>query len=568
MLLFAGKLAGKYAFRRNTPLTSPNHMTSIPRPFVFVIALILALLALSELGTRRLADPDEGRYSEISREMAQSNDFVTPRLNGLKYFEKPPMQYWATAIAFKLLGESEFSARLYTFLCALGCIFIIGYTGGRLYGIDTGIYAAMALVSSWYFTAFTQIVTLDTGLTFWMTLGVCGFLIAQSAANEASRRRWMLIAWAGMAGAVLSKGLIGIVFPSAAIFFYCLTQRDWRLLARLEWFYGLAIFFALTVPWHAMVASINPEFAHFYFIHEHFERFFTTVHRREAPWWTFVAITFLGLLPWGLALLPAALNGWRNTALRIGKPDGSTFAPLKFVLIFSTFVLFFFSISSSKLPGYILPIFPALALLIGAYLKDAPHKSLAWLMLPTIMLALGGAFAAWKSFSATGNLMIAGLLIWAMATLIAFVMLQRGHKWLGITTMAIAMPIMILFTARGFDATSPKKLSYAVAEAINQRITPETRLYSIKIYDQSLPFYLKRTLTLVEYVDEFEMGQKARPAKHIASIKDLPAAWSMPGPAIAIIQPDAVNELKALNINFEIIYQDQRRVAIKKTEPK
>ena len=108
-------------------------MTSIPRPFVFVIALILALLTLSELGTRRLADPDEGRYSEISREMAQSNDFVTPRLNGLKYFEKPPMQYWATAIAFKLLGESEFSARLYTFLCALGCIFIIDFRFWRLF---------------------------------------------------------------------------------------------------------------------------------------------------------------------------------------------------------------------------------------------------------------------------------------------------------------------------------------------------------------------------------------------------------------------------------------------------
>ncbi len=543
-------------------------MTSISRPLICVIAIILALLALSELGTRRLADPDEGRYSEISREMAQSNDFVTPRLNGLKYFEKPPMQYWATAIAFKMFGESEFSARLYTFLSALGCIFIIGYTGGRLYGNDTGISAALALVSSWYFTAFTQIVTLDTGLTFWMTLGVCGFLIAQSIANDASRRRWMLIAWAGMAGAVLSKGLIGIVFPSAAIFFYCLTHRDWRLLTRLEWFYGLAIFFAITVPWHVMVSIENPEFPHFYFVHEHFERFFTTVHRREAPWWTFIAITFLGLMPWGLALFPAALNGWRNTALRIGKSDGSTFAPLRFVLIFSAFVLFFFSISSSKLPGYILPIFPVLALLIGAYLKDAACKSLAWLMLPTIILALGGAYATWKSFPATGSMMIAGLLIWATSTIIAFAMLRKNHKWLGVATMAMATAIMILFAARGFDATSPKKLSYAVAEVINKRMTPETRLYAIKIYDQSLPFYLKRTLTLVEYVDEFEMGQKAEPAKYIAAVKDLPAAWSMPGPAIAIIQPDSVNELKALGFSFEIIYQDQRRVAIKKTEPK
>ncbi len=543
-------------------------MTSISRPFLLILAFVLALLMLSELGTRRLADPDEGRYSEISREMAQSNDFVTPRLNGLKYFEKPPMQYWATAVAFKLLGESEFSARLYTFLCALGCMLIVGVTGARLYGADTSIYAVLALAGSWYFTAFTQIITLDTGLTFWMTLGVCGFLIAQSAASDASRRRWMLIAWAGMAGATLSKGLIGIVFPSAAIFFYCLLQRDWRLLAKLEWFYGLAIFFLITVPWFAMVSLQNPEFPHFFFIHEHVERFLTNTHRREGPWWTFIAITVLGLMPWGLALLPATLNGWRNTSLRVSKPDGSTFAPLKFVLIFSGFVLFFFSISSSKLPGYILPIFPVLALLIGIYLKDAEPKKLAWLSLPTVLLALGGALAAWKTYTANATLLIAGLLIWALAVLIAFTMFRSRKKWWAIATMTVATVMMMGFTARGFDAIAPKKLSYAVAAAIKQHLTPETRLYAIKIYDQSLPFYLKRTLTLVDYVDEFEMGQKAEPAKHIASIKDLPAAWSMAGPAIAIIQPDAVNDLKTMGINFEIIYQDARRIAIKKTEPK
>ncbi len=542
-------------------------MNSISRSFLLILAFALTLLMLSELGTRRLADPDEGRYSEISREMAQSNDFVTPRLNGLKYFEKPPMQYWATAAAFKLLGENEFSARLYTFLCALGCIFLIGYTGSRLFGAESGIYAVLALVGSWYFTAFTQVITLDIGLTVWMTLGVCGFLLAQSADNTSSRRRWMLIAWAGMAFAVLSKGLIGIVFPSAAIFFYWVIQRDWRLLAKLEWFYGLLLFFVITVPWFAVVSLQNPEFPHFFFIHEHFERFLSNTHRREGPWWTFVAITFLGFMPWGLALFPAILNGWRNSGLRIGKPDGSTFLPLRFVLIFSAFVLFFFSISSSKLPGYILPIFPALALVIGAYLKHAETKLLGWFSLPTLALALGGAFAAWKTYAAMGSLIIAGLLIWALAVLIAFWMFRQHKRSSGVIIMSVATCLLTGLAARGFDDIAPKKLSYAVAEAIKQHLTPETRLYAIKIYDQSLPFYLKRTLTLVDYVDEFEMGQKAEPAKHIATIKDLPAAWSMAGPAIAIIQPDAVNELKAIGINFEIIYQDARRIAIKKTEP-
>ena len=553
-------------------------MTSIPRPLVLLIALLLALLAFGDLGYRKLADPDEGRYSEISREMAASNDFITPRLNGLKYFEKPPLQYWATAAVFKLFGENEFTARLYTLLCGLGCIFLIGYTATRLYDADTGAYAALALISSWYFMAFTQVVTLDTGLTFWMTLGICGFLLAHGLALDSSRQRWMLVAWAGMAGAVLSKGLIGIVFPSAAIFLYCLTQQNWRLLAKLEWFYGLGLFFIITVPWHVMVSLQNPEFAHFYFVHEHFERFLTTVHRREAPWWTFFAITVVGLMPWGLALIPAINHGWRNPALRLSKPDGSTFAPLKFVLLFSAFVLLFFTKSSSKLPGYILPIFPLLAFVIGVYLKNAEPKKLAWWLIPMLPLTLGGAYAAWleptrrvadglmrqQMYSEFSLWVIAGLLTLATATLLAFTLLRKSRTGPAVATMAAATMILVVLLSHGYDRLSPLKSSFAVSQAISERLKPETRLYAVKIYDQSLPFYLKRTLTLVEYVDEFEMGQNAEPGKHIAAIKDFPAAWSMPGPAIAIIQPSSVDELKALGINFEIIYRDARRLAVQK----
>ena len=542
------------------------HSTSFRHPVAIFIALLLVLVTFSELGTRKLADPDEGRYSEISREMAQSNDFVTPRLNGLKYFEKPPLQYWATAIAFKLFGESEFTARLYTFLCGLGCIFLVFYTAARLYGESVGAYAALALISAWYFTTFTQIITLDVGLTFWLTLGIYGFVIAQSSATNASRRYWMLVAWAGMAGAVMAKGLIGIVFPSAAIFFYCLTQRDWRLLAKLEWFYGLALFCAITVPWHVAVSSQNPEFPHFYFVHEHFERFLTTVHRREAPWWTFLAITVLGFMPWGVSLFPAVLQSWRNGKYRINKPDGTSFAPLKFILLFSAFVLLFFTYSSSKLPGYILPIFPALALIIGVYLSNTEPKKIAWQIIPGFPLALTGLYATWISKAEAGTLLIVGLLIWAIAILVAVVLLHRGKKWLATVGMAIATIILIGFITRGVEAMIPKKLSYAVASAIGKQLTPETRLYAIKIYDQSLPFYLKRTMMLVEYVDEFEMGQTAEPAKHIAAIKDLPAAWNAPGAAMAIIQPTGVAELKALGLSFEIIYQDERRMAIRKVE--
>jgi len=276
----------------------------LSRPLILLLVLLAVFISLDSLGARKLANPDEGRYSEIAREMAQTGDFVTPRLNGLKYFEKPPLQYWATAIAFKLFGETEFTARLYSALCGLGCLLLVAYTGRCLFDDETGLLAALVLLSAPYFAALTEIITLDMGLTFWMTLSVCGFLVAQSASNDSSRRRWMLAAWAGMAGAVLSKGLIGLVFPAAAVVLYCLVQRDLRLIARLEWMRGMALFFVLTLPWFIAVSLQNPEFARFFFIHEHFERFLTTEHRRVAAWWYFFPILFAGFLPWAIALLP------------------------------------------------------------------------------------------------------------------------------------------------------------------------------------------------------------------------------------------------------------------------
>ncbi len=551
-------------------------MIFLRRPLVLVLALLIGLLALSELGYRKLANPDEGRYSEIAREMATSGDFVTPRLNGLKYFEKPPMQYWATAAAFAVFGESEFSARLYTFLCGIACLLLIAYTGSRLFDHETGALAALVLLASPYFMMLSEIVTLDMGLTFWMTLGVCSFLLAQATAYHHERRRWMLWAWAGMAIAVLSKGLIGIVFPAAAIFLYCVVQRDFRLLLKLEWLRGLLLFVAIAAPWFIVVSMRNPEFAHFFFIHEHFERFLTTSHRREAAWWFFVPIVFAGFLPWMITLLPALVSGWRTPPL--SKVDGSTFAPLKFLLLFSAFVLLFFSKSSSKLPAYVLPMFPMLALVIAVFLKKAADRTLAWLVLPVLPLALAGAYAAWiaplqragddfarrQMYTELSAWVIAAMLLMALAVVVAFTALRTGRKWLGLIIVSAAVLGMIELIERGYETISPLQSGHAVAASIESRMKPDTRLYAVKIYDQSLPFYLKRTLTLVEYVDEFEMGEKAEPQKFIPRLADFPAAWNALGPAIAIIQPGDIEAIRALGVAFEVIHKDAKRVAIQK----
>lgn len=563
------------SFRNTFPATA--------RPFPpFIIAFILLLamfLSMDSLGGRKLANPDEGRYSEIAREMALSGDFITPRLNGLKYFEKPPLQYWATAITFKLFGISEFTARLYTALCGLGAIFLMVLVGWKLYDEKVAVLSALILLSAPYFAALTEIVTLDMGLAFWMTLSLSGFLLGEASSHSrVAHRNWLIVAWAGAAGAVLSKGLIGVVFPAATVFLYCLIKRDFSLLKRLQWGWGLLVFFALTAPWFILVSRENPEFARFFFIHEHFERFLSDGHRRTEPWWYFFPILLAGFLPWALTLFPAMFHGWRQQGVsRFGTLDERDFRPLQFALIFSVFVLLFFSKSSSKLPAYLAPIFPPLALVLAVYLRDATAKRLSWLVLPISAVAAYGAYAAWHAPARRGTndfsrplydemsvWVMAAAAIIAAASLIAFFLLRTERKWTATFLFALGTMLGIELIERGYENLSPLQSGYALSQAIQQKMTPETRLYAIKTYDQSLPFYLERTLTMVEYVDEFELGQKQEPQKYIPSVTQLPPLWNAPGPAIALIQPTGADELRALGMAFEVIHRDPRRAAIYK----
>ena len=165
---------------------------SVPRAVLVLLALLALFVGVDNM-QRPLAHPDEGRYSEISREMAATGDWVTPRLNGIKYFEKPPLQYWASAAAFRLFGESPFTARIYTALAGLLALVAVGYTARRLAGRDAALLAVGVLLSSPYFLGMGGVVTLDMGLTAWTTVAVCAFLLA-AAGPPAECRRWMLLA--------------------------------------------------------------------------------------------------------------------------------------------------------------------------------------------------------------------------------------------------------------------------------------------------------------------------------------------------------------------------------------
>lgn len=547
-------------------MTSPSPPSLLPRWLLAALTALVLLVSLQH-GTRPLANPDEGRYSEIAREMAVSGDWVTPRLNGIPYFFKPPLQYWATAMSFKVFGFNEFAARLYVLLCGFLALCAVGYTARRLMSADAGWVAMGMLAASPYFLAFVGVVTLDTGLTAWTTVAVCAFLLAQTSA-AAERRRWMLLAWAGMALAILSKGLIGIVFPAAAIFVYCVVRRDFSLLARLEWLRGGALFLAITVPWHVFAAQANPEFVRFYFIHEHFERFLTKVHRREEPWWYFWPIFFGGFLPWVLAVVPAAWTGWRH------KTDG--FDWRLFAILWTLLILCFFSASSSKLPAYLLPVFPIFALVLAAWWQDTPGERMWKLVLPVgivVLLCLpliwgipDRARGDWLKalYSAARPWIMAGALAAAVGLLSGASLLRIGRKPAALAAIVAGMSLFILGFSNGYRELSPRQSAQGMAAQLAPVLTPDTRIFAVRTYDQSLPFYLQRTVRVVDYIDEFEHGLKMEPQHLVPTLDAFAAEWNSTGPAIALVHPDTLPALQALGLPMKTLHADDRRIIVAK----
>jgi 4-amino-4-deoxy-L-arabinose transferase-like glycosyltransferase len=521
------------------------------------------------LGYLDLTHPDEGRYSEISREMAASGDWVTPRLNGLKYFEKPPLQYWATAAAFKAFGESEFVARLWVGLCGFATVLLVHRTALRLWGAETADYAAITCASMMWVMGLSHIVTLDMGVTFFMTLALCGFLRAQhDGATEGEKRRWMWFVWVATAGALLSKGLMGVVLPGAVLLLYSAICRDWRPWTRLHWFSGLPTFAALAAPWHVLVGMRNPEWAHFYFVREHLERFLTTEHHRAGAWYYFFPLLVAGLLPWTTMLPKILRRGWHA--------DTARFQTNRFLLIWSVFILVFFSISGSKLPSYILPIFPALALLLGQVLAAARPRSMrghAIVIVGLMAMICVGALI----FGRTGNArtpvefnrafshwLVAGSLVFGLTGVASARAAAANRELLSVLLLAAGSLLFLNAAIVGYQTYSPLSSSAPLARKLRPMLGPRTPVFSVKYYEQPLPFYLKRTVTLVQYVSEFEFGERQEPGKCVHDLEDFARRWSGLSEGFAVADPATFASLRKRGLPMQVIDQTPRRVLVKR----
>jgi 4-amino-4-deoxy-L-arabinose transferase-like glycosyltransferase len=564
----------RFSVSRQLRQSNTTRRRRIVAGFLACVFLVLWFGALDE---REFFHPDEGRYAEIPREMVASGDWITPRLNGLKYFEKPVLQYWITAVSYLALGEEEFVARLWPALAGFLTLLLVYRMGRRIAGVRAGVVAAAVLATTFQFFVFSQIVTLDMGLSFFLTLALYGFLASQDRRVAPSRQRnSAILMWAAMALAVLSKGLVGVVLPALVLFAYIAIERDWKLLGRLHWGVGIPVFLLIALPWFVWVQVRNPEFFQFFFIREHFGRYALDEHRRAGAWYYFLAMLLIGALPWSWLYFKAMFSSWRDSPI-----NHFVINPLRLLILWVIAIVVFYSLSRSKLPGYILPVYPALAVLLGCYVQRAnmqlSHKLLLGIAaLGVVVMAAAPLVTRIPKFADDADL-ITPFVGWAMAaggilfasSVVATATKARFPSFaLPALGFGVLLALQVLVT--GVESIEDQFSSETLVETALDEIgdfEADVPFYSLDMYDQTMPHHLGRTLIVVKFRGELEMGIARDPAKAVDSVEEFRRRWQGHSQAYAIMPPTQLAHEQSAGTPVSVLAANRNAVIVARAAP-
>ena len=403
------------------------------RSLTWLLAVGCCLLLFFNLGAVALFEPDEGRNAERAREILLLGNWAIPHENFLPALDKPIFFYWLIAIAYKLFGVSEWSARLPSALAAIGCLAIVFRFVRAQWNPWESFASVLILATSLLFFIYARIVIFDMTLTLFTTIALFEFYRVTTAENWRARRWHCLIMYAAMALATLVKGPIGIAIPAMVIFCYLLIARKWRFLGEMHLVLGALIFCAIVVPAYVWAEFKNPGYLRYFLWEENFLRFFTPHFQRRQPWYYFFLVVTVGFLPWSVFLPSVVAARWKK---KLAEDE-------LFLLLWIVLPVLFFSLSSSKLPHYVLPIFPPLAILTARQLRKIMQDSngaTRWqLSLPPLV-----------NFSAVGYLMVGTIWRGALPRSIRDGMdAVDTHIWLAGIVSAIIVAIFLFGRARG-----------------------------------------------------------------------------------------------------------------------
>ena len=525
------------------------------RGLLLLLALTL-LLTVLQFGETPFFEPDEARYSEIPREMLLTGDFVTPHLNGLLYFEKPPLLYWLVAASMALLGENEWAARLPGMLATVGMVLMTAAFAGRRWGTRTGLLAGLVTGSSVLVLALGRIVLTDAILSFLLTAAVFSFAAFQEAEQEGNGRRVRRSLYGlhvACALAVLAKGLIGVVLPGGAILVFVALSGRWRLLPKLFSPGPLLVFLLISVPWHVAVARQNPDFLDFYFGDQHFRRFFTNVHRRRGSPFYFVAVLLAGFLPW------TGFFGRFRETFPVRRSAFRERATESFLWIWALLVFLFFSASHSKLIPYVEPIWAALGVLLAVGIEKARQRGTDFRMERLLsalffaaLFAAGAFFGIGKGYFAAWGLERLGVatlsvLLVAVAACLAPRLLSRLSG--GPATLSrldpvpgIAAPWLVFLLGLLLILPSAARVvtPWPIVSTLLGDLKPEDLLIQMGHYLHATPFYTKR-FVLVTGVgwDELVFGStRAGSEGRFLTREEFLRTWDGPRRVFLILHED------------------------------
>ncbi|MGL5719309.1 MAG: phospholipid carrier-dependent glycosyltransferase [Alphaproteobacteria bacterium] len=535
---------------------------------VAVLCLLFGTLFTFLLGHRPLATPDEGRYVEIPREMVVTGDYLTPHLNGLKYFEKPPLFYWMQSLSISGMGLNPFGLRLWT--AFLGLLGVIGtYAVGRFaLGRVAGVWSAIVLGTSLLYVVLARLIILDLPLTLFLSASLVAFWL--STQLQGKKRLLCLAGWGGsMALASLTKGLIGVAIPGAIALLWIGVTRQGRFLKHAFHPLALLVFFLIAAPWHVLVALKNPEFFDFYFIHEHVLRYTSKIHNRYQPVWFFIPVLMVGFYPWVFYLGQRfVLKPWS-----LCQEKAASF--LTFCTCWASFIFVFFSLSSSKLIPYLLPLFPALAWGVGAFFGGALESptryfrafrrgSLGWLIFSSFLGV--GALAYIPIDTQFFGRKAESLELWVSMGLLATVLLGGALSvWIALRQGLVSSVLKrILLTTLLFLGVlmyadpylQPRVSIQTPAFYIKNILKPGDVVASYRAYYQDLPVYLERTVNVIGFQGELAFGASQEPwKKQLLDQAAFQELWQGGSRVFVVMNPMHLKTL-SLETPFFILWQD------------
>lgn len=355
---------------------------------ILMLSFLCILLFFFRMGNPSLWDIDEGMHASTSKDMILNDNWITPMYNGEKFYDKPALFNWFVAVSFLLFGFTEYAARLPAALLGWGCVITTYYLGRKMFNPLTGFLSAVILATSVEYIALSRVVVHDISLVFFITLALALFYIGHQ--SEKKRRAHFLIGYAALGFAALAKGPVGLLLPVMIIGIFLIFKKNIGFVKEMQIGWGILIFSGIAGPWYTMICLQNSDYFEYFFIKQNFGSFLDDVHSRHPePFYYYLPLLFGGFFPWSFFLPYVLYNAIREKIKLYG--DGILYSLIWFVVIFV-----FFSMASSKLGSYILPLFPALALLVGVFLHEltttpsrAAHKAVLISFIPVLALFAG-----------------------------------------------------------------------------------------------------------------------------------------------------------------------------------